>query len=151
MTILVGLFSRVPKNPQKKRNTEKLKELRKMIKRKKYDQALKSGTEYLQKVPENHDVLFIVGSIYYMKKKYKTAISFFEKAYKIDRKNKIVKKNIANTHYKLAALLKQKNDQLNARKHMEKALSFDKNNDQYTNDLGALLFEERKISFALIS
>ena len=46
-----------------------MKELRKMIKEKKYEQALKVGTEYLQKVPENNDVLFIVGSLYYMKKK----------------------------------------------------------------------------------
>ena len=83
MTDLVGLFNRGPKDPQKKKNLEKLKELRKLIKEKQYDKALKIGIEYLQKVPENHDVSFIVGSIYYMKKKYPLAISYFEKALKI--------------------------------------------------------------------
>ena len=52
-------------------------------KQKKYDEALKSGTEYLRMVPNNHDALFTVGGIYYLKKKYKTAISHFDKALEI--------------------------------------------------------------------
>ena len=83
MTLLVGLFSRAPKDPQQKKNVEKLKEFKKLVKDKKYEQAIKSGTEYLQKVPNNPDVLFIVGGIYYMNKKYKTAISYFEKSLEI--------------------------------------------------------------------
>jgi len=80
---MVGLFSRTQKNPQKKKNVQKLKEIRKLVKEKKYDEALKSGTEYLQKVPHNHDVLFIVGGIFYMKSKYFTAISYFDKILEI--------------------------------------------------------------------
>ncbi|AJM92084.1 tetratricopeptide repeat protein [Nitrosopumilus piranensis] len=80
MIILVGLFSRTPKDPNQKRNAEKFKEFKKLAKQKKYDEALKSGTEYLRMVPNNHDALFTVGGIYYLKKKYKTAISYFEKA-----------------------------------------------------------------------
>ena len=57
-----------------------IKQIKKLVKEKKYSEALKSGTEYLQKVPNNPDVLFIVGGIYYMNKKYKTAISYFEKS-----------------------------------------------------------------------
>ena len=83
MTVLVGLFSRTPKDPNKKRNVEKFKEFQKLAKEKKYDQALKSGTEYLRMAPNNHDAQFTVGGIYYLKKKYKTAISHFDKALEI--------------------------------------------------------------------
>ena len=80
---MVGLFSRTPKDPQKKKNVQKIREMKKLIKEKKYPEALKAGLEYLDKVPDNHDVLFTVGGIYYMKNKYKTAISYFERALKI--------------------------------------------------------------------
>ena len=83
MTVLVGLFSKTPKDPNRKRNQEKFKEFKKLAKEKKYDEALKSGTEYLRMVPNNHDAQFTVGGIYYMKKKYKTAISHFDKALEI--------------------------------------------------------------------
>ena len=83
MTILVGLFSRTPKDPNLKKNAEKFKEFKKLAKQKKYDDALKSGTEYLRKVPHNHDALFTMGGIYYLKKKYKTAISFLDKSLEI--------------------------------------------------------------------
>ncbi|MCV0367665.1 MAG: tetratricopeptide repeat protein [Nitrosopumilus sp.] len=81
MIILVGLFT--PKDPQKKKNIEKLKEIKKLVKEKKYDAALKSGTEYLHKVPHHHDLLFTLGGIYYLQKKYKTAITYFERALEI--------------------------------------------------------------------
>jgi len=80
---MTGLFSRAPKDPQKKKNTQKLKEIKKLVKEKKYAEALKSGRDYLHKMPHNHDVLFTVGGIYYLQKKYKTAISYFEKALEI--------------------------------------------------------------------
>ena len=80
---MTGLFSREPKDPQKKKNTQKLKEIKKLVKEKKYAEALKSGTNYLRKVPHNHDVLFTVGGIYYLQNKHKTAISYFEKALEI--------------------------------------------------------------------
>ena len=80
---MTGLFSRAPKDPQKKKNIQKSKEIKKLVKEKKYDEALKSGIDYLHKVPHNHDVLFIVGGIYYLQNKHKTAISYFEKALEI--------------------------------------------------------------------
>ncbi|MDH3657559.1 MAG: hypothetical protein OEM77_05430 [Nitrosopumilus sp.] len=83
MTSLVGLFSRTPKDPQQKKNVKKIKAIKKLVKEKKYEEALKSGTEYLKKNPTTHDVLFFVGGIYYMKNKYKTAISYFDKALEI--------------------------------------------------------------------
>ncbi|MGH1568065.1 MAG: tetratricopeptide repeat protein [Nitrosopumilus sp.] len=83
MTVLVGLFSRTPKDPNLKKNAEKFKEFKKLAKQKKYDDALKSGTEYIRKVPNNHDALFTMGGIYYLKKKYKTAISYLDKSLEI--------------------------------------------------------------------
>ena len=83
MNILVGLFSRSPKDPNLKKNSEKFKEFKKLAKQKKYDEALKSGTEYIRKVPNNHDALFTMGGIYYLKKKYKTAISYLDKSLEI--------------------------------------------------------------------
>lgn len=80
---MTGLFSRAPKDPQKKKNSQKSKEIKKLVKEKKYAEALKSGTDYLRKAPHNHDVLFIVGGIYYLQNKHKTAISYFEKALEI--------------------------------------------------------------------
>ncbi len=80
---MVGLFSRSPKDPNKKKNDEKIKELKKLVKEKKYDQAFKSGTEYLRKVSGHPDVLFTMGGICYLKKKYKTAIFYFDKALEI--------------------------------------------------------------------
>jgi len=83
VTTLVGLFTRTPKDPELKKNIEKYKEFKKLVKAKKYPESLKSGTELLKRVPNNHDVLFLVGGIYYMKNKYKTAISYFDKALEI--------------------------------------------------------------------
>ena len=83
MTVLVGLFSRTPKDPRQKKNAEKLGEFKRLVKDKKYNLAIKSGTEYLLEVPNNHDVLFTVGGIYYLKNRYKTAISYFDRALEI--------------------------------------------------------------------
>jgi len=83
VNILVGLFSRTPKDPNLKKNSEKFKEFKKLAQQKKYAEALKSGTEYIRKVPNNHDALFTMGGIYYLKKKYKTAISYHDKSLEI--------------------------------------------------------------------
>ena len=77
---MVGLFSRTPKDLQLKKNAEQFKKFKKLVKEKKYPEALKLGTDYLEKVPNNHDVLFTIGGIYYLKNKFRTAISYFDKA-----------------------------------------------------------------------
>ena len=41
---------------------------------------MKLGLDYLEKVPYNHDALFTIGGMYYLKNKYRTAISFFDRA-----------------------------------------------------------------------
>jgi len=80
---LVGLFSRTPKDPDLKNNIKKYKEFKKLLKNKKYPEALKSGLELLRKAPNHHDALFMVGSIYYLDKKYKTALSYLDKSLEI--------------------------------------------------------------------
>jgi len=80
---MVGLFSRTPNDSQEKENITKFKELKKLVKEKKYTDALKSGIEYLEKTPNHHDALFIVGGIYYMKNNHNTAISYFDKSLEI--------------------------------------------------------------------
>ena len=96
---MTGLFNRTPKDPQKKKNVEKIKQVRKLVKEKKYDAALKSGLEYLNKVPHNHDVLFIVGGIYYMKKQYKNALKHLDHAAEIGTYDVDVLLLKANAHH----------------------------------------------------
>jgi tetratricopeptide (TPR) repeat protein len=99
---MTGLFSRAPKDPQKKQNIQKIKDIKKLVKEKRYAAALKLGTEYLQKVPYNHDVLFTVGGIYYLQNKYATAISYFDKALEIGSHDVDVLLLKAYSHQKLA-------------------------------------------------
>ena len=80
---MVRLFGRSAGNPQNKRNAEKIKEFKRLVKEKRYDAALRCGTEYLSKVPDNHDVLFTVGGIHYMKNRHRTAIGYFDRALRI--------------------------------------------------------------------
>lgn len=95
---MVGLFG---KNPELKQISQKKKELRKLVNQKQYDTALKIGSEILQKIPEENDVLFIVGGIHYMKNQYKTAISYFDKSLKIATFDIEVLLLKANSHYHL--------------------------------------------------
>ncbi len=95
---MVGLFG---KNPEIKQISQKKKELRKLVKQKQYDAALKIGSEILQKIPEENDVLFIIGGIHYMKNQYKIAISYFDKSLKIATFDTEVLLLKANSHYHL--------------------------------------------------
>jgi len=98
---LVGLFGLGSKDPQKKNISKKKKELRKLVKDKKYDPALRIGSEILKKNPDENDVLFIIGGIYYMKGKYRTAISYFEKSLEIATHDVEVLILNANSYFRL--------------------------------------------------
>jgi tetratricopeptide (TPR) repeat protein len=78
--ILVGLFSKTPEDIAFKKNIDQFKKFKKLVKKKKYPEALKLGLDYLEKVPYNHDAIFTIGGIYYLKNKYRTAILFFDRA-----------------------------------------------------------------------
>jgi tetratricopeptide (TPR) repeat protein len=97
---MTGLFGR-SKPPSEKKVDERKKELRKLVKQKQYEQALKVGNEILEKNPYDQDVLFIVGGIYYMKNKLQTAISYFDRSLEIaqfDTETLLLK---ANAHFRL--------------------------------------------------
>ena len=79
MIILVGLFSKTPEDIAFKKNIDQFKKFKKLVKGKKYPEALKLGLDYLEKVPYNHDALFTIGGIYYLKNRYRTALSFFDR------------------------------------------------------------------------
>lgn len=100
---MTGLFSRKSKSgvPTVK---QKMKDLRKLVKEKKYDDALKVGNQILLKNPSNHDVNFIVGGIYYMRGQYNTAISYFEKSLDIGQYDTEVLILKANAHYNLVQI-----------------------------------------------
>ena len=79
---MTGLFGR-PADPRMKENAKKAKEFKKLVKDKKYDEAVRSGAEYLRKVPNNQDVLFTMGGIYHMRGMHRAAISYLDKALEI--------------------------------------------------------------------
>ena len=79
---MTGLFSRAPKDPQKKKNTQKLKEIKKLVKDKKYAEALKLGTDVLLLKAYSHQKLG----------ENKRIIQCCDKIKEIDPKNKAVAK-----------------------------------------------------------
>ena len=98
---MVGLFGLGSKDPQKKSISKEKKELRKLVKDKKYDSALRIGSEILKKNPDENDVLFIIGGIYYMKGKYRKAILYFEKSLEIATHDVEVLILNANSYFRL--------------------------------------------------
>ena len=96
---MTGLFSKTPKDLIRKENLEKKKNIRKLIKKKKYEKALEIGETYLKKIPYDDDILFIIGSIYYLKKKYKTALSYFDRVLEIGTYDVDALLLKANSHY----------------------------------------------------
>ena len=98
---MVGLFGLGSRDPKKKSNSKKKKDLRKLVKEKKYDSALRIGSEILKNNPDENDVLFIIGGIHYMKGKYRTAISYFEKSLEIATHDVEVLILNANSYFRL--------------------------------------------------
>lgn len=98
---MVGLFKKSNNLSEKKILLQKKKELKKLVKEKQYDKVLRLGSEILEKAQDDLDVLFIVGGIYYMQGKHKTAVSYLDKVLGIssyDPEALILK---ANSMYKL--------------------------------------------------
>ncbi len=104
---MTGLFGG-SKSPLEKKVAERKKELRKLVKQKQYEKALKVGNEILEKNPHEQDVLFIVGGIYYMKNKLKIAIEHFDRSLEIalfDTELLLLK---AKAHFRLGELSQAK-------------------------------------------
>ncbi len=118
---LAGLFSRAPKDPQKKKNVEKIRHVRKLVREQKYDEALREGLEYLRHVPYNHDILFIVGGIYYIKRQYRSALKHLERAADIGSYDVDVLVLKAHTHLHLG-------EKTRSRECCDKVLEVDEKN-----------------------
>ena len=104
---MTGLFG-WSKSPLEKKVKERKKELRKLVKQKQYEKALKVGNEILEKNPYEQDVLFIVGGIYYMENKLKTAISHFDRSLEIAQFDTELLLLKANAHFRLGELSQAK-------------------------------------------
>jgi len=104
---MTGLF-RKSKTPLEKKVAERKKELKKLVKQKQYEKALKVGNEILEKNPHEQDVLFIVGGIYYMNNKLKTAISHFDRSLEIAHYDTELLFLKANAHFRLGESSKAK-------------------------------------------
>ncbi len=104
---MTGLFGR-SKSPLEKKIAERKKELKKLVKQKQYEKALKVGNEILEKNPYEQDVLFVVGGIYYMKNKLKTAISHFDRSLEIAQFDTELLLLKANAHFRLGELSQAK-------------------------------------------
>ncbi len=104
---MTGLFGR-SKSPLEKKVAERKKELRKLVKQKQYEKALKVGNEILEKNHYEQDVLFIVGGIYYMENKLKTAISHFDRSLEIAQFDTELLLLKANAHFRLGELSQAK-------------------------------------------
>ena len=77
----MALFGRG--DPAKKKALSLKKDLRRLVKQKKYADALRTGRKILEKSPHDNDVLFIVGGICYMQNKPEASVPFFERALEI--------------------------------------------------------------------
>lgn len=60
-----------------------VKEFKRLVKAKEYDRALVQASQYLRRVPNNHDVLFAVGGIHYLSGRYRDAIKYFDRGLEI--------------------------------------------------------------------
>ena len=98
---MTGLFGNKSKNKDGKILRSKKSELKKLVKEKKYSEVQKIGLEILEKNPDDLDVLFILGGLYYMNKKFSKAISYFDKVLEIssfDPETLLLK---GNSHFEL--------------------------------------------------
>lgn len=99
--VIMKLFG---KDPEKKKNAQMVKSIRNLVRKKEYDAALKLGVTYLQRVPENFDILFVVGGILYNKRRYSKALIYFEQAVEIGRYDPEVLSLKAECHMRLGQM-----------------------------------------------
>ena len=121
MTGLFGFGSKESKTIR-----EKKAKLKKLVKSKNYEKAIQIGEKILEEKENEHDVLFILGSIHYLKGKYQKSIFYFEKTLKIatyDPEALLLK---ANAHYKLGQISSSKSC-------CSKILEIDPKNKEFQN------------------
>jgi tetratricopeptide (TPR) repeat protein len=108
---MVGLFSR-PKN-----------RIKKLVKEGDYKEALELGKSLEKKNPHDHDILFILGSIYYILEDAKNSLHYFDKVLEISEYDSEALLLKANVHL----YLKENKPVINC---CNKILEVDPNNEQ---------------------
>jgi len=98
---LTGLFKKNKQSKATKFLKSKKSELKKLVKEKKYDQVFKVGAEILKKNPDDMDVLFILGGLFYMRGKFTKAISHFDRLLEISSYDPEALLLKAKSHYSL--------------------------------------------------
>ena len=63
------------------------RELRKLLKKGEYDKAIALGKSLESEYSEDHDFMFIMGSIFFIVDDAKKALPYFEKAFQLDKKD----------------------------------------------------------------
>ena len=105
---LTGLFDKRSKNKDSKFLRSKKSELKKLVKEKNYPKIIKIGLEILEKNPDDHDVSFILGGIYYMEKKYSKSIQFLDKVLETSAFDPDALFLKANSHFNLGQYKKSR-------------------------------------------
>lgn len=98
---MTGLFSKGTKKIDRKYLQSKKSEFKKLVKEKRYDKALNVGSEILEKNPDDLDILFVLGGLYFMNGKFSKAISFLDKVLEISTFDPEALLLKANSHFKL--------------------------------------------------
>jgi tetratricopeptide (TPR) repeat protein len=105
---LTGLFKKPKQDKTTKFIKTKKAELKKLIKEKKYDRVLTVGEEILKKNPDDMDVLFILGGLFYIRGKFSKAISYFDKLLETSSYDPEALLLKAKSHYSLGQLVESK-------------------------------------------
>ncbi len=78
------LWRRGSDNPKKGMGGRLLKEFKKLVRDKKYDEALRCGKNYIRQIGDhNHDLFFTMGAIYYTQKRYGQSLEYLDRALEI--------------------------------------------------------------------
>ena len=101
---MVGLF----KHPKRK--------IKKLIKQGDYEDAIQLGKSLESKYSDDHDFMFIMGSVYFLVDDPKKALPYFEKAFQLDKTDIELLRLKTNIHL----ALEQKDEAINCCEHILK-------------------------------
>jgi tetratricopeptide (TPR) repeat protein len=105
---MTGLFKKEKHDKTSKFLKTKKSELKKLVKAKKYDKVFKIGEEILKKNPDDMDVLFILGGLFYMRGKFTKAISHFDRLLDTSSYDPEALLLKAKSHYSLGQMIESK-------------------------------------------
>ena len=101
---MVGLF----KHPKRK--------IRKLLKQGDYEEAIQFGKSLESDYSDDHDFMFIMGSVYFLADDPKNALPYFEKAFQLDKNDIETLRLKTNVHL----ALDQKDEAINCCEHILK-------------------------------